>query len=119
MTAKSFEEIVGEAIGEASMAWSETPTGVFDSQKCIELTDRIVQARKNSITTKEATDVFRDSLLIDKEYYAAWQASIAMAFQDEFWSSSASREHVHAIAKNAANMFLGNLIKYHSHTDSR
>lgn len=39
---KSFREEVGEAIGEASMCWSETPTGVFDSTRASAIVDRIV-----------------------------------------------------------------------------
>jgi hypothetical protein len=37
-------KIVGEAIGEASMCWSETPKGVFDSVKAKELMLRTVHA---------------------------------------------------------------------------
>lgn len=29
MSKEEFTRIVGEAIGEASMAWSETPKGIF------------------------------------------------------------------------------------------
>lgn len=41
---KSFRELVGESIGEASMAWSSKPKGVFDSAKASELIDRICAA---------------------------------------------------------------------------
>jgi hypothetical protein len=34
---KEIEEIIGQAIGEASMLWSETPKGVFESMKAVEL----------------------------------------------------------------------------------
>lgn len=44
MTRDQFKELVGIAIGEASMCWSETPKGVFDSAKACELVDRIVDA---------------------------------------------------------------------------
>lgn len=37
-----FREIVGQAIGEASMCWSETPTGVFDSTRASLLVDKIL-----------------------------------------------------------------------------
>lgn len=39
---KSFREVVGETIGEASMCWSETPTGVFDSERAVKLVDRVM-----------------------------------------------------------------------------
>ena len=37
-----FRELVGIAIGEASMCWSETPSGVFDSERASAIVDRIV-----------------------------------------------------------------------------
>jgi hypothetical protein len=40
---QSLREIIGIAIGEASMCWSETPTGVFDSSRAKEICDRVVQ----------------------------------------------------------------------------
>lgn len=39
-----FRTIVGEAIGEASMCWSETPKGVFDSTRASQIVDRICAA---------------------------------------------------------------------------
>lgn len=33
---------IAEIIGEASMLWSETPTGVFQSDKAITLVDEIM-----------------------------------------------------------------------------
>ncbi len=44
MTPEEFREIVGIAIGEASVAWSELPKGVFNWDKSVELIDRIVDA---------------------------------------------------------------------------
>lgn len=44
MTEEQFRELVGEAIGEASVCWSETPNGEFDSAKAEELVDRICDA---------------------------------------------------------------------------
>ena len=54
MTEEQFRELVGIAIGEASMCWSEVPSGVFDSTKAKELVDRIVAAFPNR---KEAAAV--------------------------------------------------------------
>ena len=36
-----FRELVGIAIGEASMCWSEIPNGIFDSTRAKKLVDRI------------------------------------------------------------------------------
>jgi len=41
MTLEQFEGRLNEAIGEASMCWSETPTGVFDLTKALEISGRI------------------------------------------------------------------------------
>lgn len=38
---ESIESIIGVAIGEASMCWSETPKGVFDSTRAKEICDRV------------------------------------------------------------------------------
>ena len=40
----TFRELVGEAIGEASMCWASPPTGVFDSTRATALIDRIDRA---------------------------------------------------------------------------
>lgn len=39
---KTIEEEVMEAIGEASMCWSETPNGVFESERAIAIGQRLV-----------------------------------------------------------------------------
>jgi hypothetical protein len=44
MTIEEFTRLVGESIGEASVCWSDIPTGVFDSQRCGELADQIISA---------------------------------------------------------------------------
>lgn len=40
----TFETLVGESIGEASMCWSETPTGVFESTKAKNIVDKILNS---------------------------------------------------------------------------
>jgi hypothetical protein len=42
VTRNQFKELVGIAIGEASMCWSEPPTGIFDSGRASDIVDRIV-----------------------------------------------------------------------------
>ena len=36
------KQSIGEAIGEASMCWSETPSGVFDSTRASAIVDRLI-----------------------------------------------------------------------------
>lgn len=58
-----FMDKVGEALSEASMAWSETPKGVFDSDRCCELIHDIVEIHDDIVSgeikryqQEEATD---------------------------------------------------------------
>jgi len=39
MELKEIEEIIGLAIGEGSMCWSETPKGIFDSKNAKRITE--------------------------------------------------------------------------------
>ena len=38
----SIAQAIGEAVGEASMCWSEPPAGVFDSTRASDIVDRVV-----------------------------------------------------------------------------
>ena len=44
--AQRIEELVFDALGQASMAWSEVPSGVFDSEKCSALGEQIIAAAR-------------------------------------------------------------------------
>lgn len=44
---KTLREIIGELVGESSMLWSETPTGVFDSTRGSELVKRTLSEIKS------------------------------------------------------------------------
>ena len=41
-----WEELINTAIGEASMCWSETPKGVFDSTKALEIGKKLLEDLK-------------------------------------------------------------------------
>lgn len=45
--ASRLANIVYEALGEASMAWSEIPGGVFDSDKCVVIAEKLIAVVKN------------------------------------------------------------------------
>lgn len=45
-TAEELKKIVFEALGEASMCWSETPKGVFESTRAEEIGNRVMEAIK-------------------------------------------------------------------------
>ncbi len=42
----NFDELVMTAIGEASMCWSETPKGVFDSGKAKKIGEELLKTLK-------------------------------------------------------------------------
>lgn len=41
MNDDSLREVIGQAIGEASMCWSETPKGIFNSTKAACIVDAL------------------------------------------------------------------------------
>lgn len=49
---ENIEQRIAEIIGEASMLWSETPKGVFNSEKAKELCEEIMTHIKYPITDK-------------------------------------------------------------------
>lgn len=44
MNKEQLQKIVFEALGEASMCWSEIPQGVFESTRALEIGNRIMKA---------------------------------------------------------------------------
>ena len=52
---KTFSELVGEALGQASMAWSERPTGIFDSDTCSVLHIDIMNAHNEELRKQKET----------------------------------------------------------------
>ena len=39
----NWEELIATAIGEASMCWSETPKGVFDSTRALQIGKKLLE----------------------------------------------------------------------------
>ncbi len=44
---RELESKVGEALGEASMCWSETPKGVFESNKALAVANNLISFIEN------------------------------------------------------------------------
>ena len=78
-----IKEIIGLAIGEASMCWSETPKGIFDSEDAEriveETTKKIVELNKFA----EARKLMSETLFKDEGLYIGYQSNIAMLLYDE------------------------------------
>lgn len=51
---KSFKTILGESIGEASMCWSETPKGVFESTRASEIFHKVFSAHELEVADLES-----------------------------------------------------------------
>ena len=66
--------------------------------------------------TRKQTDVsssmkkLRQALVLDEDYYNAWQSNIAMAFSDELSFHGFKLPSQHELCNEAANRFLGHLI---------
>ncbi len=54
MNDEDFKELVGMAIGEASTAWTELPTGVFKASLCANLIERICEQKDRNFRWKMA-----------------------------------------------------------------
>jgi len=107
-----FKTVIGEAIGEASMCWSETPSGVFDSSRASLLVDRILEAHHAAFAAfveifadhdalaeklKTATEAllcaeeFIDSVVEDLESYAE---NRSCPNEDEFSSAKMVQKQI-------------------------
>ena len=64
---KKLETLVFEALGEASMCWSETPNGVFQDSKAKEIGDRLLQAL-TSVKSESVEEVLEQKRLALIEY---------------------------------------------------
>lgn len=111
-----LSRIVGEGVGEASMCWSESPRGVFESERAVAITERILIAARVTIAAAMRRLVY--ALKTDEEYRYGWQANIAMAFVDQYGSRSLvsgeqpngiAHEDVKELANRAAAAFLDQL----------
>lgn len=107
---------VFEGLGEASMCWSETPKGIFDSTHAKKVGDEIMAAIENNVGL--ATHILFEALKRDNQLYYAYQANIAMAFKDEYDRQAKSRHYIdlnkidiHEVANTAAKYFLDQLIE--------
>jgi len=59
-TKPSIKELIFQNIGEASMCWSEIPSGIFDSSRAEKLGDEIYEAYKKLRLELEFTRKYLD-----------------------------------------------------------
>ena len=49
---KTKEELIFQALGAASMCWTGTPSGVFDSTRCKQIGEELIAALENAEALK-------------------------------------------------------------------
>lgn len=54
---EKVRELIGIAVGEASMCWSEIPTSVFDSDKAVDVVDRLTKAIIGLLAHQQARNI--------------------------------------------------------------
>ena len=91
--AEELEEVIGQAIGEASMCWHPRPSGVFDSTYAIGITDRTVESVRKiiagSFVVRHLSDIDK-AILEERERCAKvaenmdWQISRELFEQGDF-----------------------------------
>lgn len=112
---KTLENHVFEALGHASMCWSETPKGEFDSREATKAGETLM--RHINTDVPHACGIVFKALREQPDYYQAWQSNIAMAFKDQFYWTVRDKVgndlyvELHEIANKAAQNFLNLLIK--------
>jgi ATP-dependent exoDNAse (exonuclease V) beta subunit len=52
---EEIKTIIGEAVGEASMCWSEIPKGIFESDKASKIVDKVLEKLTALINDKDKT----------------------------------------------------------------
>lgn len=52
----TLKALIQTALGEASMCWSEQPTGVFDSERADEIADRLIAAIEGNVSQESEGD---------------------------------------------------------------
>lgn len=112
---KSLEQRVFETLGYASMCWSETPKGKFESTKAMEAGKKLMKHINTDVP--HAVSVLCKALHEDPEFFYGWQANIAMNFVDEAIRQDPTefqgerKKWLQDVANEAAKNFLNILIK--------
>ena len=113
--ADTLESFVFQTLGAASICWSETPKGIFDSDRAKLLGDQLMERIQSDGTASivVAIKTLTDELRADEEYRYGWQANIAMAFYDHVRRSPEfsrneplTHNRLHELANGAAIAFL-------------
>lgn len=110
---QKIKTAIFEALGEASMCWSETPKGVFDSTHAEEIGNKLCGLIDANVP--QAVSVLATALKNDSGLFEGYKANIAMAFFDEYCrqvkvTGEKQTFDIHNISNVAAANFLRLLI---------
>ena len=94
MEEMGLREIIGQAIGEASMLWSRTPKGVFQSDEASKLIDRVIkeieQLGAGKSTSEKENKAYKEMWEELKEWYgdrkAIPQAQMYLSAEEKYIS---------------------------------
>lgn len=56
---KELEKLVYQALGEASMCWSQVPKGIFQSNKAVEIGEKLIKAIQ-ALSQSEGESVIKE-----------------------------------------------------------
>ena len=103
---EKLENKLWETMGLVSMCWENGRQGLFLSEQAFPACQALMDEIKTDLPN--AINVLIRSLLNDRNYYYAFQANIAVQFQDEYSREfgPVDREKIHEISNNAAKKFL-------------
>src|SRR6478609_1553583 len=85
MNKSDFRQVVGEAVGLASMAWSETPNGVFDDTVALQAVKKVIDASTTDYvaSVKEFHQVFEHPInKLGQEQLKIRQLRIKLLFEE-------------------------------------
>lgn len=77
---EKLQEKIYQALGQASVCWSETPTGIFDEKEANKIAENLI----NEINIHyDPVNAVTDQIKNDPELFVAWRDNIAMSFKDQ------------------------------------
>jgi GR25 family glycosyltransferase involved in LPS biosynthesis len=104
--AEKLENKVWETMGFVSMAWEDRPHGRFLTEEAFPACQSLMDDIQSDIGN--AIDVLSRKLRTEPDYYQAFQANIAVQFQDEYYREfqNLDQEKIYEISNKAAKNFL-------------
>lgn len=93
---KELEKLVYQALGEASMCWSQVPKGIFQSNKAVEIGEKLIKAIQ-ALSQSESKPITKEEIeyRIKEEYKKHRNSSILVG--DEFHWAKIAASKIYAL----------------------